>query len=948
MTTYSLDAIFARYDANDELVEAGMRTVSFVMAPGADTFTYTVLESYSGEGAEIEFTGLDIQTLYLDGVVVTNQVDAFLTSASFGNGDTTQYVALQEAGQFEEVFIVRLGGDPFPTVNSVAQFEAVGDSITSYAVVTTGPLAPDQPIQINSLPGVTSTQNDRIVGTVFNDELDGGIGNDTIFGLGGHDTLFGGDGNDTLRGGDGSDDLIGGDGTDYINPGSNFYGTDFIEAGRGNDTIDYSDNEYTGWQILSYRWGDFTSGITANFDLAQNTATVSKPGGQTDTIRNVTKATGGDGLRLEGTENSDTFNVRSAEDQYISNRGNQGNDIYNLTLDGGTITVDLRLGGQAISFDGQNDRIWNDGYGDTDILNITRVEGTDGVLQIWAGDGNDSLIGTDGRDRFVTERGNDTVDGGAGWDVIRYNRNDVGPVSVDLTEGKATGTWDGQSFTHTLSNLEEVVGSRYGDDTLIGDWRDNSLYDFDGNNLLEGRGGADDLFGGDGNDTLRGGSGDDYLSGDDGDDHLIGGTGYNILVGADGNDLIDASKADFVAGQDHTDFIAPGLGQDTIIGSQTAWDDGRGITLSYFDVSGVGGLTISAASGRVTSGTGAVDDTFTYANSFSGSQDADRIIGSAQDWERFQGNAGNDTINGREGIDQVSYVGAAVDGYPGGIVADMQTGRVTDPYGDTDRLFNIERIFGTDAADTMVAADAGGMTFYGMGGNDTLQSGDGNDVLRGGDGADKLIGGAGRDDLSGGDGTDTLIGGDGDDFIFGGDTEADLRDVVYAGEGNDSIDGGWGNDSLRGDGGNDTIAGGFGADTVLGGDGDDVMTGSAFSDRLSGGNGDDFINGGFGFDRVGGDAGADKFFHVGVKGHGSDWVRDYDAAEGDLLVSGIRGSTAADYRVNFAGSGAGDANVAEAFVRYIPTGQTLWVLVDGGAQTEINLQIGGVTYDLLA
>ncbi|WP_435312789.1 hypothetical protein, partial [Primorskyibacter sedentarius] len=69
MTTYSLDAIFARYDANDELVEAGMRTVSFVMAPGADTFTYTVLESYSGEGAEIEFTGLDIQTLYLDGVV---------------------------------------------------------------------------------------------------------------------------------------------------------------------------------------------------------------------------------------------------------------------------------------------------------------------------------------------------------------------------------------------------------------------------------------------------------------------------------------------------------------------------------------------------------------------------------------------------------------------------------------------------------------------------------------------------------------------------------------------------------------------------------------------------------------------------------------------------------------------------------------------------------------
>ena len=234
-------------------------------------------------------------------------------------------------------------------------------------------------------------------------------------------------------------------------------------------------------------------------------------------------------------------------------------------------------------------------------------------------------------------------------------------------------------------------------------------------------------------------------------------------------------------------------------------------------------------------------------------------------------------------------------------------------------------------------------------GDDVIHGSNAADDVNALGGNDRVLGNGGNDTLRGGDGADTLIGGDGDDFIFGGETSADLRDIIYAGEGNDSIDGGWGNDSLRGDAGNDTIAGGFGVDTVLGGDGDDVMTGSAFSDRLSGGNGDDFINGGFGYDRVGGDAGADKFFHVGIKGHGSDWIRDYDAAEGDLLLSGLRNSSADDYRVNFAVTpGAGDASVAEAFVRYIPTGQNLWALVDGGAQTEINLQIGGVTYDLLA
>ncbi|MFV0513765.1 MAG: calcium-binding protein [Jhaorihella sp.] len=231
---------------------------------------------------------------------------------------------------------------------------------------------------------------------------------------------------------------------------------------------------------------------------------------------------------------------------------------------------------------------------------------------------------------------------------------------------------------------------------------------------------------------------------------------------------------------------------------------------------------------------------------------------------------------------------------------------------------------------------------------------EGPDALEGGDGDDRLVGLGGDDTLSGGDGADTINGGDGDDLIRGGATEADKRDVIYAGAGNDSVDGGHGNDEIFGQGGNDTLAGGFGADTVQGQDGDDVITGSAFGDIVFGGAGNDFVNGGFGHDLINGGSGADKFYHAGVEGHGSDWVQDYDAAEGDVLVFG--GTARADqFQVNTThtanketGERSGEDDVEEAFVIYRPTGQILWALVDGAGQAQINLQIDGEVFDLLA
>ncbi len=223
----------------------------------------------------------------------------------------------------------------------------------------------------------------------------------------------------------------------------------------------------------------------------------------------------------------------------------------------------------------------------------------------------------------------------------------------------------------------------------------------------------------------------------------------------------------------------------------------------------------------------------------------------------------------------------------------------------------------------------------------------GNDTLEVHSGNNRLEGGSGRDTLLGGDGVDTLIGGEGNDSIIGGTSVNDLRDVVFGGDGNDTIDGGYGNDELRGDAGNDDIAGGFGADTVIGGTGDDVMTGSAFGDLIFGGDGFDFVNGGFGSDRVNGGADGDRFFHLGIADHGSDWIQDYNAAEGDVLVYG-GAATRDQFQVNVTNTAsAGADGVNEAFVIYRPTGQILWALVDGDGQSEINIRIGGQEFDLL-
>ena len=283
------------------------------------------------------------------------------------------------------------------------------------------------------------------------------------------------------------------------------------------------------------------------------------------------------------------------------------------------------------------------------------------------------------------------------------------------------------------------------------------------------------------------------------------------------------------------------------------------------------------------------------------------------------------------------------------IVRDINGESLSQDDFDNDTFFEIDTHFVGSFFDITgePEPEPDGQVLSGSSGADSVSGGDGADLIELGEGNDIANGAAGNDTIYGGNGADRLIGGEGDDRIYGGTDQNDLRDEIFAGPGHDFIDAGYGNDLVYGDQGNDTLVGGFGVDTLVGQAGDDVISGGPLSDLVFGNDGADFLNGGFGFDRLNGGGGADKFFHLGIVDHGSDWIQDYSASDGDVLVFGNPNVGREDFQVNYVETErAGKDGVEEGFVIYRPTGQIIWALVDAEDQDAITLQIGSDTYDI--
>jgi Ca2+-binding RTX toxin-like protein len=145
-------------------------------------------------------------------------------------------------------------------------------------------------------------------------------------------------------------------------------------------------------------------------------------------------------------------------------------------------------------------------------------------IVIFAGAGNDVIVGSAYAERIMAGDGNDVVSAGDGRDTI------YGEAGADSIRGGGSS---------------DLINGGDGFDTLRGDA---------GNDNIDGGASKDRLRGSLGNDRLYGGGGNDIIGGEDGDDTLGGGAGADYVDGGHGDDEI--------AGQGAVDSLYGGAGVD--------------------------------------------------------------------------------------------------------------------------------------------------------------------------------------------------------------------------------------------------------------------------------------------------------------------------------------------------------------------------------------------------
>ena len=566
-----------------------------------------------------------------------------------------------------------------------------------------------------------------IAGTETDDNFTGTTGNDSISGLAGNDTLRGLAGNDTLLGGDGWDNLFGGAGNDFLNPGSNDW-YDYVRPGSGNDTIDFSDI-IPNFGYVSIDFSEVSRGVIADIDTASNTGTVNQGSAGINTILNVNNALASDlhyggGLRLTGTSEADVFNLNLAAGQQMEVRlpGVSGNQI-NLNSADAWFSLSYVHSGSGVHAE----------------LDVTR---------------------TDGSTRYVMENG-------------------ASFALYDYIDG--------------VGDLYRFRGSNY-DDVVYGSDATRYIYTYSGDDLIVARSTQEDwsIFNaGSGNDTvdLRG---------------LTAGTSfYNLYTGASQSGVTATIDSELVTneldlGLDgmttvlgigqalHYDGPLGPAGRGRVLSSEPGehgglrlrgsaeddqmtfsiheeeWfqfhDQGGSDTLQidenegFFTLEYRGGLAISANLGRGVIHQEGIDGSIVNTDRITGTGEInelratsgdDKIVGSSAN-EIFNLGVGNDTLNGKNGFDIVSYSFFFSEA---DITVNLARGRATAVFDNVthrDRLRNIEGAAGDDGDDTFLG-NRGANVFMSFSGDDTLSGRGGKDVLSGGRGDDLLTGGRGAD-----------------------------------------------------------------------------------------------------------------------------------------------------------------------------------------------------------
>jgi Ca2+-binding RTX toxin-like protein len=532
----------------------------------------------------------------------------------------------------------------------------------------------------------------------------------------------------------------------------------------------------------------------------------------------------------------------------------------------------------------------------------------------------DSIIGTDGNDRFEGRQEVPTfIDGGKGDDyfavtgeeftdnaktgstVVGGEGNDTfdsfGDHGMECYGGSGNDTWFGKEKNPWLfrdggsgfdsahfreaQNLSEGEAfevpkgveafSATGRHRIIGNELDNLITGGDGDDTIEGGGGNDTLIGGPGQDTLYGDTGDDTFVADD--------AGGDWFYGGGGSELIDYSST--MPGSFH-------LYDQTLYHNATSnalntegsaitirCTSGRDVIYSMDNSSLAHGLTID---------TGAGDDEVIGAVGGAGRL----IMGDGNDVVRMDEDNWSPSVDLGSGDDVLldAYGGDSPwRNYVGGPGYDRVLIRPWPMEEDNDHAYTVGagiehftadslhklKITGTDAGETIIGIGPS-VQIDGKGGNDVLVAvpEDPNSTT------DELSA-----TLNGGSGNDTLRPMGATYEYFNDETmSVQLNTPTEFGIASTKLGGGSGSDtadysSFKQDlrlsldnksndgpaGGKDNISADI--ETILGGSGNDTIIGNPFANKLIGNAGNDTIWGGDGNDTLIGGPGNDSLFGQG-------------------------------------------------------------------------------------
>lgn len=186
-----------------------------------------------------------------------------------------------------------------------------------------------------------------------------------------------------------------------------------------------------------------------------------------------------------------------------------------------------------------------------------------GVNNAIGGSGNDTLIGDATNNWLAGGLGADSINAGAGDDVILFDALDT----IDGGDGNDIAQVIGDTgvvLNLAQSHIEAVVGGR-GDDILIGGGRSSVFIKAgDGNDIMIGGAANDVLSGENGDDLIDGGAGNDLMRGGRGNDQLLGGTGDDILIGGQDDDTLNGGAGnDVLKGEQGDDHLDGGDGINT-------------------------------------------------------------------------------------------------------------------------------------------------------------------------------------------------------------------------------------------------------------------------------------------------------------------------------------------------------------------------------------------------